>query len=579
MVGKAFLAVQPDRSTVSQSDMQNHTVRQSVDTHSRSGTDRITDLCLAAAAAGLGYSLATYWGWDVSAVDRLLIVGGAVWVGLPLFRVASRPTPAATPAFGLGLLLIGAFTLPLVWLLQTGLPGWRVLVLWWQWAAVSAITLAVVFGRSGVAGGRSVLFPLLFLAFALPIPSIVDAPLKLRLQGVTTASSEFLLRLLGEDVSRPGGGFVLHLPGGDLGVEEACSGVRSVTALTAIAAFLAYLFRFGPVRGILLVALAIPVVIGVNVLRVVLSGLIQEHIGGRYIRDEWHEGLGLLMVLVGVAGVRAVTGALRHPRLQWSGERAGFATSATDSPRDPTSSAGHTPSRRWSIVTAVTLVTSCTMSAIFAAVELRTGPTAESPPDLTALPLTLGEWTGRDLPVPAHVANMLYPDTALHREYRNAIGRGIQVWVLYWGVPEQIRGYHHPDVCLPSAGAAPVSNGEVVLQPTGGGRLPVATRVIRGSGQNLYVLYWTQEGRHVWGEADEESARVGLKSGTRGLVDFLARRTGMREQVGDTRRLVVLVGSEGTSGFAQGEAEGFTRQLADEVYRLCPWASPPVGNK
>src|SRR5207248_2503862 len=85
-----------------------------------------------------------------------------------------------------------------------------------------------------------------------------------------------------------------------LGVTEACSGVRSITALTAIAAFVAYQSGFGFLRGVALLALSVPVIAAVNATRVVVTGLIQEHIGIDYTLGEWHEALGIGMVLLGL---------------------------------------------------------------------------------------------------------------------------------------------------------------------------------------------------------------------------------------------------------------------------------------
>src|SRR5262249_23615899 len=123
-------------------------------------------------------------------------------------------------------------------------------------------------------------------------------PLQFLLQSATTASAASVLPLLGVPVERTG--FVLSLPGGDLGVAEACSGVRSVTALTAIAAFVAWWRGFGFARGTSLVVLSVPVIAGVNAVRVVVSGLLQEHAGPEYVHGAWHDGLGIGMVLLGL---------------------------------------------------------------------------------------------------------------------------------------------------------------------------------------------------------------------------------------------------------------------------------------
>ncbi len=99
------------------------------------------------------------------------------------------------------------------------------------------------------------------------------------------------------------------MPGGPLEAAEACRGARSPTALVAITAFVAFRRGFGPLGGSLLMAFAIPTVVAANVLRVFLSGGIQETWGAEDIRDDWHEALGFAMGLVGLAGVLGLAGA------------------------------------------------------------------------------------------------------------------------------------------------------------------------------------------------------------------------------------------------------------------------------
>src|SRR5437016_6232572 len=96
--------------------------------------------------------------------------------------------------------------------------AWPVLI---AWLAVAAIAL-----------------PLLFLLFALPLPVSAQNVLQNRLQNITTSAASTMLPFLGIVVQQKG--HVLSLPSGDLGVVEACSGVRGVTAIIAVAAFVAY---------------------------------------------------------------------------------------------------------------------------------------------------------------------------------------------------------------------------------------------------------------------------------------------------------------------------------------------------
>jgi EpsI family protein len=530
--------------------------------------DAVPVICLAAGAAALAYSVVAYWGTTLDAIDRYLIVAGAVWAGWTVWPVAEKAAGVPRPALGVALLTLAALIYPLAWFLQTAVTSGRAILLWWQWGCLFAAAAGWLFVRYGWTTVRTTLFPPVFLTFALPLPTMVLAPLQIRLQALTTTVSDVLLRLLGYAVTRQGDGFILHLPGGDLGVAEACSGVRSLTALTALAAFVAHWFGFGPVRGAALVAISIPIVALVNIIRVVLSGVIQEAAGGEYIRGAWHEALGLIMVLVGLACIHQVAVVLDR-RVRRTSR---VVTDAVTPPRP----VGVAAVRRWAVGTAAVVLVFAGVMSTFAGVSGQKSIPNDTPaPDLCSIPLCVGEWEGRDRPVSDYITKMLHQDVAVHREYRNRIGRSTSVWVLYWSAASQVRGYHHPDVCLRNAGMTEAERSSERIHPTGGGEIPITARLFNHDRGSLYVLYWTQEGRRVWGPEDERAAAAGL--GGRGLAvrlgELFTRSTAVST---DRGRLVVLIGTDNASELGKAESLAFARMFADTVYELCPWASPPV---
>src|SRR5205085_355239 len=135
-------------------------------------------------------------------------------------------------------LVVGAAAFPVGWFVLAQL-GPRPAVLWWLTLAWVCAAAGVVLVRGGWHHLQRLAFPLAFVLFALPIPARVLIPVQSLLQSATTSAAATVLPWLGVPVERAG--YLLMLPGGDLRVAEACSGVRSITALTAIAAFVAYL--------------------------------------------------------------------------------------------------------------------------------------------------------------------------------------------------------------------------------------------------------------------------------------------------------------------------------------------------
>ncbi len=111
-------------------------------------------------------------------------------------------------------------------------------------------------------------FPYFYLLFCIPPPFVVLSPLRLALKTFATQLSSDVLVLMGIPAIAEGN--VLALSDCRLEVADACSGIRSLMAITATAVLMAYLFRAGILKGAILTVIAIPVTILVNVLRLVV---------------------------------------------------------------------------------------------------------------------------------------------------------------------------------------------------------------------------------------------------------------------------------------------------------------------
>lgn len=96
---------------------------------------------------------------------------------------------------------------------------------------------AILWAQHGWPVAKRFLFPLLFVFVAVPIPKILWNPVVLGLQGFITALNVETLNLLGIPAQRAGN--LIHLPRGTVGVDEACSGIRSLQSSIMAALFIA----------------------------------------------------------------------------------------------------------------------------------------------------------------------------------------------------------------------------------------------------------------------------------------------------------------------------------------------------
>jgi len=114
--------------------------------------------------------------------------------------------------------------------------------------------------------------PATLLALSIPIPDVLTGTLALPLQ--LKASQWGAAVLATRHVPVELSGNIIRLPGRELFVTEACSGLRSLTALLALGVLVGGLWLRHPASRALLIALAIPVAMGVNAFRVFLTGFL-----------------------------------------------------------------------------------------------------------------------------------------------------------------------------------------------------------------------------------------------------------------------------------------------------------------
>ena len=157
---------------------------------------------------------------------------------------------------------------------------------------------------------RALAFPLAFLFFMVPLPATVFYAITFPLQRLAAQNAAWTLDALGVPVLMDGN--ILHLSRISLGVVEACSGIRSLISLLAVAVAWAYLTLPGVVSLFVLAAAAVPITILANAIRVVTTGLIGQWFGIEYAQGFFHSASGWVIFLVAFAGLAVV-----HVAIQW----------------------------------------------------------------------------------------------------------------------------------------------------------------------------------------------------------------------------------------------------------------------
>lgn len=118
---------------------------------------------------------------------------------------------------------------------------------------------------------------LVFLFFMIPLPRAAAGMLSEPLQLVGTQCSVYLIQTLGIPAAVQGGaGNVINLMHGQLGVVEACSGLRMLMLFFTVCVGAAFVVPVTSWEKALLVVSAVPIAVFANVARITLTAILYE---------------------------------------------------------------------------------------------------------------------------------------------------------------------------------------------------------------------------------------------------------------------------------------------------------------
>jgi exosortase len=146
---------------------------------------------------------------------------------------------------------------------------------------------------------RALAFPLLFLGLMIPLPALIYNQVTFPLQFLASRLASNSIELIGIPVLREGN--VLVLPNYSLEVVEACSGIRSLMSLIALAVAYGYFVERRLWARIALVVLMLPIAVASNALRVVGAGVLTYFWGPHSAEGFFHLFQGWLIFVSAVA--------------------------------------------------------------------------------------------------------------------------------------------------------------------------------------------------------------------------------------------------------------------------------------
>jgi exosortase len=187
--------------------------------------------------------------------------------------------------------------------------------------------LPILTGAILMVGGwpvfRILAFPIFLLFFAVPPPGWLLDAVTLPLKAWISDSVTRLLYAAGYPIAQ--NGVVIMIGPYQLLVKDACAGMNSIFALSAIGIIYVYIMRYGSWwRNIALLLAILPITVAANFLRVILLVLIAYHFGSSAVEGWVHDVTGVslfaaafaiivlfdMLLAVGITLVHRIRGAV-----------------------------------------------------------------------------------------------------------------------------------------------------------------------------------------------------------------------------------------------------------------------------
>jgi exosortase len=166
------------------------------------------------------------------------------------------------------------------------------LVVWW----IAAFILC--FGTDAF---RRALFPLCFLLWMVPLPNFLMNLVVSLLQQGSAVAAHFLFAIAGVPVEQEG--LLLQIPGLTVEVARECSSIRSSSMLLVTTTVLAQLLLRSPWRKALVIAVAIPLSVIKNGLRIFVIAMLATRVDPSFITGRLHREGGIIFFLIALGAI------------------------------------------------------------------------------------------------------------------------------------------------------------------------------------------------------------------------------------------------------------------------------------
>lgn len=449
--------------------------------------------------------------WDTNPQYSYGLVVPILVVGLLFRRWMDPARRAPSPAVGNPLSAAVFFGLLALLVLPTRLveaatPEWRPL----QWIfalEVIGLTLYAIYLAGGKNWLRQAAFPICFFLVAVPWPSPIETPL---IQELSRTNASLVVEVMGIlGVPAVAHGNTIQVATGIVGINDACSGIRSFQSSLMISLFLGEFYLFSWRRRLLLVPLSFFLALALNLCRASLLTWIAATKGIDEIA-EYHDEAGLTILFICTALLWIVAWLLSLRRR----------TAAAPANKPPLSAAplAAQPGRfRLLNRFAISLLVWVVLVEIGVQLWYHIREADLKPGVQWTVMLPESNPTYQPLPVTPDETTLLQYDEAKQGEWREPDGTAWTAYYFNWK-PGRVAGYlakrHTPDICLTATGLTQTAGPTLQIMDVNGVKLPMRCYTFGTPSGPLQVFqcHW-ENGLPIDDYTVDESGRFNLIRG------------------------------------------------------------------
>ncbi len=331
---------------------------------------------------------------------------------------------------------------------------------------------------------RHLLFPLLVLAFIVPLPPFISRMFTFQLKMIATTVAVKILRLM--DISVLQTGNIIDLGVDKLQVVDACSGLRYFLPMILLALLIGYFFNRGLWRRLLLLAIVPPLSIVVNALRIGFSGWLTVNGHRELAQNFFHDFSGWLVFMVAAAILVGISLILSK-----------VGRKAKDRPLIDQSKG-----RAAGLMRPLTGTLAACLLLLISSQALQGTPSAANLPErkrLENFPMSIAHWQGHQQFLAKDILEELWADDYVSATYRLADNTNrIQLLIPFYAYQSTRHTAHAPQACLLGGGFDLLKSEDRHVDTSAGDTIKIRTLLLKqGNTRILSAYFFFQRGRVI----------------------------------------------------------------------------------